>query len=71
MIPPIHELEEAALVYSSNLPTIFSQMQFKAIWDRQDETTDRTKQWIAKETRSLPNSSQILSIIDEMVCNVQ
>ena len=44
-------------------------MQFKAIWDRQDETTDRTKQWIAKETRSLPNSSQLLSIIDEMVCN--
>ena len=44
-------------------------MQFKAIWNRQDETTERTKQWIVKETRTLPNASQVLSIIDEMVCN--
>ena len=60
-------MKQAALFYPSNLPTIISQNQFKAIWTRNDEVTARTKQWIARETASSSKSSILLSIIDEMV----
>ena len=69
LVPPIQQLEQASLVYpgKEQLPTIYSQQQFKTIWDLGGEAKERTEQWIQKECYRVNKAADPISLIEEMV----